>query len=278
MSAESVSLHYEVHDGVPGPFVFMVHGMLSSRRQWDSNLEAVSRIGRPVVFDLWGHGRSPAPRDEALYRVEALHEQFERVRERLGAPRILLCGQSFGAGLTIGYSVRHPSRVIAQAFTNSVSALSPPTRFEVSGERQAWVEALEQGGEAGREALRRLPIHPARARRLEPAIREVLCREADAADPQGIARLMRYTSPQVSVIGMLEAVACPTLLVNGALEKGFQPHRERLPGVLGDCRIVDLPAGHAVNIEAAAGFNEALVAFFGEALSRAPQGPDPMRA
>jgi 2-succinyl-6-hydroxy-2,4-cyclohexadiene-1-carboxylate synthase len=274
MSAESVGLHYEVHDGAPGPFVFMVHGMLSSRRQWDSNLHAVAQIGRPVVFDLWGHGRSPAPRDEGLYRVQALHEQFERVRERLGAQRILLCGQSFGAGLTLSYSVCHSSRVIAQAFTNSISALSPPTRFEVSGERQAWVEALEQGGEAGREALRRLPIHPARARRLDPSIREVLCAEADSADPQGIARLMRYTSPQVSVTEILSDVACPTLLVNGAMEKGFQPHRERLPEMLNGCRIVDLPAGHAVNIEAAAGFNEALVDFFGSVLSRAPQGPD----
>jgi pimeloyl-ACP methyl ester carboxylesterase len=266
MTTDLPRLHVEVHDGAPGPHVFMVHGMLSSRRQWDLNLAAIAQIGRPVVFDLWGHGRSPAPTQDAWYAVPAIHDQFEQVRRALGAERILLCGQSFGAGLTLSYALRHPERVIAQVFTNSNSALSAPTRFEVSGERLASVQALEQGGEAGRAALRRLPIHPARARRLAPEIRELLASEADQADPQGIARLMRHASPAVSVIDALPALACPTLLVNGALEKSFQPLRERLPEVLPACRIVDLPAGHAVNIEAAAGFNQAVVDFFQAAL------------
>ena len=262
MSAEAPRLHVQIHAGAAdGPYVFMVHGLLSSLHQWDANLAAIAQVARPVVFDLWGHGRSPAPQDPSMYAIEALHAQFEQVREALGAQRVVLCGQSFGAGLTLGYALSFPKRVIAQIFTNSNSALSPATRFEVSGERLAMVTALEQDGDAGRVALRGLRIHPSRAKRIDPAIRDLLAREADLADPRGIARLMRYTAPRLSVIDRLGATACPTLLVNGRHEAVFQPLRERLPALLPGCQVVDLNGGHAVNIEAAAGFNEAVPAF-----------------
>ena len=68
---------------------------------------------RPVLFDLWGHGEAPCPEDERYYTVEAIIGEFERARAELGAERVLLCGQSLGAGLTLRYSILHPQRVIA---------------------------------------------------------------------------------------------------------------------------------------------------------------------
>ena len=92
--------HYEVHDG-EGPYLVLLHGMLSSRAQWMLNLEALSAIARPVVVELWGHGRSPAPDDPALYHPDGYVATLERLREELGAARWCLCGQSFGAGITL---------------------------------------------------------------------------------------------------------------------------------------------------------------------------------
>ena len=52
-----------------------------------------------------------------------------------------------------------------------------------------------------------------------------------------------------------------TLLVNGRFEKIFQPDRDFAAATIPGIEIVDLDAGHSVNIEAAAGFDRALIEF-----------------
>ncbi|KPK06643.1 MAG: hypothetical protein AMJ64_08595, partial [Betaproteobacteria bacterium SG8_39] len=136
-------LPYRVLYAGDAPFMFFVHGMLSSQRQWTPNLAALEGLVRPVLFDLWGHGEAPAPEDDALYSVEAIIEQFERTREELGAERVLLCGQSLGAALTLRYALLHPARVTAQVFTNSRSALLAPEALISPEDRAARAESIE---------------------------------------------------------------------------------------------------------------------------------------
>ncbi|PON15417.1 hypothetical protein C2W62_23895 [Candidatus Entotheonella serta] len=62
--------HYDIHDGT-GPYLLMVHGFLSSRSQWKLNLDALCQVSRPVVVELWGHGRSPSPDDPHCYHSDA---------------------------------------------------------------------------------------------------------------------------------------------------------------------------------------------------------------
>src|SRR5690349_10998236 len=92
-------LHRDVHEG-RGPFVLLVHGMLSGRSQWRPNLAAIATVARPVVVELWGHGRSPSPQDPDLYHPDGYVREFERIRVELGIERWLVCGQSLGGSLT----------------------------------------------------------------------------------------------------------------------------------------------------------------------------------
>src|SRR5690349_20972563 len=120
-------LHVEIHGG-EGPLLLLVHGMLASRAQWQLNLPALRRVCRPVVVELLGHGRSPAPTHPDPYRPSAYVLEFERIRAELGAERWILCGQSLGAALTLRYALDHPERVQAQIFTNSNSAFASRAR------------------------------------------------------------------------------------------------------------------------------------------------------
>ncbi|MBI5505747.1 MAG: alpha/beta hydrolase, partial [Deltaproteobacteria bacterium] len=106
-----VSCHWEVCEG-RGPFVLLVHGVLSSRAQWSPNLPALQSVARPVIVELWGHGRSPSPSDAARYDPAAYVREFEKIRETLGAQRWLVCGQSLGGALTLRYALDHPQRLI----------------------------------------------------------------------------------------------------------------------------------------------------------------------
>src|SRR5450759_2376488 len=136
-----MKLHVEVEPGGRGPHLLLVHGFLSSRAQWRPNLAALKRHVRPVIVELWGHGRSPVPEDPAAYRVASYIDAFDAIRRELGVDRWLVCGQSFGAGLTIRYAHSHPAHVIAQIFTNSVSALSAPGEREDGADQMARADA-----------------------------------------------------------------------------------------------------------------------------------------
>jgi len=252
------TLHLEVH-GTRGPFLLLVHGMLSSRAQWMLNVPALTAFARPVVVELLGHARSPTPEDAAAYSPERYVAEFEKIRQSLGAEVWLICGQSLGAALTLRYALDHPGRVIAQVFTNSNSALADAAwRERVIPLMTAQAQHLQ---EHGRTALDSHPLNPARGKRLPKGAREALVADYQLHTPLGIANTGLYTVPDSSVRDRAADTHVPTLLVVGEREAGFAEahgHAERtIPGL----EISSLDAGHAVNLEAAAEFNRAVTAF-----------------
>jgi 2-succinyl-6-hydroxy-2,4-cyclohexadiene-1-carboxylate synthase len=253
-----MQLYYDVHAG-PGPYVLLVHGFLSSRAQWGPNLAALARVMRPVVLELWGHGRSPAPEDPAPYHPDAYVEAFDQLRVQLGVDRWFLCGQSLGAALTMRYALTHPDRVMAQVFTNSSAAFADAAWVQArrtSALQQA--EAIERDGHA---ALERIPVHPIHAKRLPPDVQAALLADAQMHTPRGIANTLRYTTPNVPVRERVHDLQVPTLLVCGEREKRFVAYRTFAAHMIPGLQVVGANAGHAVNIEAAEVFNTAVVDF-----------------
>jgi pimeloyl-ACP methyl ester carboxylesterase len=253
-------MHVEVCEG-RGPLLLLVHGICSSRAQWRPNLPALGKVCTPVVVELLGHGRSASPDDLAAYTAQAYFARFEAVRRSLGAERWAVCGQSFGAGLTMGYALAHPDRAVAQVFTNSASALSqlrpPPTPAEQAERVAAFVAR-------GRRALEGLDFYPKRTGRLAPAVEEELVADAKLISLEGMARTFAATAPGVSVLDRLGEITTPTLLVNGRREKSFQPRRDEAAARLPGLEIVDLEGGHPVNLDCAEAFNAAVGAFLGK--------------
>jgi len=175
-----MQLYYDIHDGT-GPYVLMVHGFLSSRAQWRPNLAALACVTRPVVLELWGHARSPAPEELALYHPEAYIAAFDQLRTQLGVERWFLCGQSFGAALTLRYALTYPDRVIAQVFTNSSAALADAEWIQAR--RASGVQQAEEIERDGRAALERIRVHPIHARRLPPDVHTELLADAQLHTP-----------------------------------------------------------------------------------------------
>ena len=239
--------------------MLFVHGFLSSRAQWRENLEPLAAVCRPVVVELWGHGRSPAGESPGDYSAAGYLAQLEAIRERLGVDRWHLCGQSLGASLTLRYSLAYPDRVIAQVFTNSNSAFA--TAEIIVERRRLAADAIADIEARGLAAVEDLPVHPRRARRLPPELHREMVADTRRIDPRAVADSYRHLNVDVSVREASRDISVPTMLVCGSYEKRFAPHRdyaeENVPGL----RVVDLAAGHAVNAERPAEFNAAVAAF-----------------
>jgi 2-succinyl-6-hydroxy-2,4-cyclohexadiene-1-carboxylate synthase len=254
----ALKLHREIHPG-QGPFLLLVHGILLGRSLWGPNLAGLARVSRPVIVELWGHGRSPSPQEPALYDPRAYVAAFEEIRAELGAERWLVCGQSFGAALTLRYALDHPERLIAQIFTNSTSALADREwAARTRAAAPAFAETIER---EGRPALERMPIHPQWAKHLPASTREAVLADAAIVDPRGVARTLRYGVPESSVRERVGENRVQTLLVCGERESRFQPLREFAERQMPLLEVAPTDAGHAVNLEAADAFDAAVIDF-----------------
>ncbi|MBV1876989.1 MAG: alpha/beta fold hydrolase [Pseudomonadales bacterium] len=250
--------HYDVHDG-NGPYLMLLHGILSSRAQWVRNLEGLKQHTTPVVVESFGHGRSPSPDDPDLYDPNAYVEQLEAIREEIGADSWFICGQSFGASTTLRYSLKYPKRVMGQIFTNSTSALATEELTKELYKNPAKLaENIKQRGKAG---LERMSVHPSKAKRLPAGAQDELMVDAPLLNPNGLANVFQYNSPLSSVADSVSATSVPTLLVVGERESRFVQHREYAEKHIPNLEVVAADGGHAVNIDAPEAFNNAVIDF-----------------
>ena len=106
-----------------------------------------------------------------------------------------------------------------------------------------------------------MPIHPVHAKRLDPTARQKLIEEAAVVSVESLASTFSETLRQGSQADRFHETTVPTLLVVGIREKRFDPHRRFAERALPALEVVEIDAGHAVNIDGADQFNEAVAAF-----------------
>lgn len=258
---------WDCHAGT-GPHLLLVHGFLSSAAQWSLNLEALQAFCRPVTVELFGHGRSPSPANPECYRPAHYLRCFETIRQCLGIDRWFVLGYSLGAGLTIRYALEHPDRVIGHLFTNSSSGLADTE--QIAAWRSSTPAAANAIRAGGHKAMERIPVHPKHARKLPRSVVADLLRDAQLHDPEGIACTLEITNPEVSVRARVGENCRPAALLLGNREQRFKPHKSYVEANMPELTIVELDAGHGMNMEVPAAFNQAVQKFIRECLAATP--------
>lgn len=248
------NLYYETH-GSGGPHLLMVHGFLSSRAQWLPNLEALEKFCRPVIVELFGHGRSPSPSDLEMYSPKSYAAEFEKIRDQLNIDKWFICGQSLGAALSFRYVLTHPERVLGHIFTNSRSALNDESFKEGT---QRLVELLNK---EGRAIIEQLPLHPGKTKRIPAEVKDALIKDIEMIDLEGFANTAQFTTVPSSVRTIVHKNSVPTLLIAGKYDKLFQRFMDEAPDLVPHLEMIVVEAGHAVNIGAAEEFNAAVERF-----------------
>ncbi len=260
-----VHLNVETHGDPQSPPLLLVHGFMSCNGQWLPNRDALAEHYHLVMAELWGHGDSPLPEDESAFSIATYIEEFERLRESIGANNWGVIGQSYAAGLMVNYAVSHPDRLDGIVVTNSRSAFGdfvkaskdkiPPPSVSKPASKPAPKPAREKTNN------RHLKIHPIHSSRLPADVKDKLVAAADAMQPDAI-RLGGTVGASLNSLPLLDKLGTEVLLTNGIHEKAFQQDVANLKAHHGHVKIVDMDGGHAVNIDAAEHFNEVVINFF----------------
>jgi len=237
------------------PPVLFIHGFLSSRAQWRDNLEEISKICRPFLVDLLGHGRSPSPDRTGAYSIKAYLGYFETFREKLGVSEWAVIGQSFGAGLALHYALDFPGSVKSVVFTNSISAVGKLEQMPGGADGAAMINRVRT---LGRVFLEQTPFHTNKIKKSSDSARAEMARDAECLNPEAIANTMEYSTVGLNVRNRLAELSRPVVLVNGTREKAFQPVRDWITDNHSNISVIDLDGGHSPNVECASQFNEVL--------------------
>lgn len=160
---------------------------------------------------------------------------LDALRQRLHIKRWFICGQSFGAALTLRYALRFPERTIAQAFTNTLAAFQEASAVSNFDRGENRVPSVENGRPA---STREFSFHPVRAKHVPEAIKARLVEDADAVSLDVVMDMFRFTLPQMSLLNSFPATSVPTVLVNGMFERKFQPFRTVAVGLLGNLQAI----------------------------------------
>ncbi len=108
-----------------GPPVLLLHGYPQSHLAWRHQIEALSRRRRVIAPDWIGWGESDRPLDLA-YDFDTEVGRVGAFLDAIGLERVDLVGHDYGGLLSLGFVVRHPSRVGRLAILNSRAHRSFP--------------------------------------------------------------------------------------------------------------------------------------------------------
>jgi pimeloyl-ACP methyl ester carboxylesterase len=247
-------LHVEVEGA--GPVVVLAHGFAGSARNWGPQARALRSRYRIVRYDARGHARSEAPDDPAAYSLDALVADMGQVMDEVGASQAVVGGTSMGAVTALAFATALPSRVRG-VIAASLPA-SPRTGSGLARIAPAFADAIDREGlEAAGARFVWGPESGLDARGAK-LVRQGFMEHSPRALAHGLRGVVARW-PAIDEMPGLERLTAPLLIVTGTNDAGALDASRTLAARVGHAEQAVIPdAGHLVNLEQAARFNEAL--------------------
>jgi pimeloyl-ACP methyl ester carboxylesterase len=237
-------IHHEAH-GAGAP-ILLTHGFGATSRMWDEQIEEFTDRYRLILWDLPGHGESPAPGDQAT--PEMLVQHMLAILDRENAGRAVLVGLGMGGSLTLQFWRAYPERVRGLVLIGTMPGLRSGIAREIwNGQVGELAATLERDGldalEGGAEVDPRLHSCPAN---LAAAARALLAQRDDGALP------------------WLAEIDVPVLILVGSEDKPNLSAARFMARTIPKTREIVIPhANHAANIHKSEAVNAAVRDFLG---------------
>ena len=278
--AGGVELAVSEHGPEAGVPILVLHGFTGSGAVMEPlAVRLAAGLGTRVICpDLIGHGRSEAPGDLDLYRVEAMTGQVAALADTLGYETFHLVGYSMGGRVALTLGCTQPQRLQSLVLIGASAGISDPAeRRRRAGADRSRADRIVEDFEAfvdgwmadslfdGQAALGDVHLQAARAQRL-------------ASSPAGLARslLAGGTGAMTPLHRRLKDCEVPVLALAGAQDAKFCAIAEELAAALPNATAARIDgAGHAAHIEQPDATAAALARFIANTEAHPPAVPAP---
>jgi pimeloyl-ACP methyl ester carboxylesterase len=247
-----------------GPLCLFVHGIGGGRSNWVDQLGVAGSVMRAAAMDLRGYGDSTL--GAAQSTVDDYIQDILRVRQVLGADKLVLCGLSYGSWIATSFAMRHPEMLAGLVLSGGCTGMSEAG----AREREAFRMSREVPLDAGQTPADFAPtvVQVIAGPHASAPVKQRLF-DSMAAIPTATYRdaLVCFTTPEERFD--FAKLTMPVLLMTGAHDRLAPP--DKIKGVADRiCDAVAMPdvryeviadAGHVCNVEAPDAYNRILCEF-----------------
>lgn len=233
--SDGVEIHYQHYPG-RGPAILLLHGGLSNRLTWFSQLPGLVSSGREIVLiDSRGHGRSGLGERELSY--PRLASDVVAVMDALHLPKADIIGWSDGGNTALVLAHHWPERVdriVAISANYDPSGLTDEARVDATRTSNVFALWLSRWWtEAG-----------SRTAELEHRIKR-----------------MWLSGPRLTPED-LTGIRCPVLVIVGGSDVVRREHAETMAELIPHARLqVIMDGGHSLPVTHAGSVNRAIGSF-----------------
>ena len=108
---DGVRVHYQEAGDEHAPAMVLIHGFASSTLVWSKVFLNLAASGyRVIAVDMLGYGYSAKPRN-GEYTIAGQAKLLVRLLDRLGIPRAIFVGSSYGGAVAATCALDYPERV-----------------------------------------------------------------------------------------------------------------------------------------------------------------------
>lgn len=256
IKSNSINMYYEVH-GSGQPLLF-IHGLGSSSRDWEFQVQEFSKTYQVITYDLRGHGKSDKP--AGPYSMFMFASDTAGLLKGLGIEAAHVVGLSLGGGVAFQLAIDSPELVKTLVIVNSAPELIVRTFKERVVIWQRFIIVRLLGMRRMGEVL---------AKRLFPkgghAALQTMFIERWAENDQGAYLSSMRAMVGWSVKDRLGTIQCPTLIMTADQDYTPVALKEEYAKLIPGAAVEVIPdAHHATPVEEPIKFNTVLMNFLGQ--------------
>jgi len=250
---DGIRLHYQIDGPAGAPVLVLSNSLGTSLDMWSPQLAAFGQHYRVLRYDTRGHGGSDAP--AGPYRFEQFGRDVLALLNALDIERAHFCGISMGGLTGLWLAVNAGHRLEKLVVCNSAAKIGSAEGWH---ERAALVRKEGMAGVAAGAAGRWFTPDFAAGSLLQVL---TLVEGLAVTSAEGYAACCDALA-EADLREAIAGIVRPTLLLAGAADPvttvaDARFIAERVAG----SRVVELPASHLSNVEAAGAFTQAVLDF-----------------
>lgn len=248
-----INLYYEVNGD--GQSLLFIHGLGSSTRDWELQVQEFSKTFQVITWDLRGHGQSDKP--AGPYSLPMFAADAAGLLQSLNIKSAHVVGLSLGGGVAFQLAIDHPELVRTMVIVNSAPELVVRTLQDRIAIWQRFAIVRLLGMRKMGQVL---------SRRLFPkdeqmSLRTTFVERWAENDPRAYQEAMRAMVGW-SVTDKLGSIKCPTLVISADQDYTPVAVKERYTKLMPNAELVIIPdAHHATPVEQPEKFNAVLMDF-----------------